>query len=60
MSAIWIGKRKIKGSDGTVWEYQGELDRAGLACGTGMAKNKHGQVKIGTFQSDVFEGIGVL
>ena len=43
-----------------MWEYQGEIDRAGLACGTGMAKNKLGQVKIGTFQRDVFEGIGVL
>ena len=35
-----VGKRKIKVSNGTVWEYQGEIDRAGLASGTGMAKNK--------------------
>ena len=62
------GKKKIhiKGvnryfpEEGEDWDYEGELDQDGLACGMGELSNKDGNHSYtGCFVNDKFEGIGV-
>ena len=53
-------KKSIKDVHGKVWSYTGEIDINGRACGNGVAKDKQGNLKKGTFIDDKFEGIGVF
>ena len=52
-------KKSIKDAHGKVWAYVGEIDTKGRATGVGVAKDKLGYLKRGTFINDKFEGIGV-
>ena len=49
---------KIIKADGHDWQYIGEIDDTGLACGYGVATNQNENSYKGTFFNDTFEGIG--
>ena len=40
------------------WEYVGEIDDEGLACGQGILSRWTGDKYEGGFVNDMFEGIG--
>ena len=41
------------------WDYEGELDQEGLACGMGELSNKDGDMSYrGMFVGDKYEGTG--
>ena len=54
---LCLGKKEIEAMEDT-WDYEGEIDEDGLACGFGVADTGDGWTYVGTFFNDKFEGIG--
>ena len=48
------------GKDGNYWEYEGEVDEEGLACGNGTSKGGYDgeETYVGTWLQDQRDGIG--
>ena len=45
--------------EGSHWTYEGEVDKDGLACGTGVAKLSNGRESYkGTWFKDMWWGVG--
>ena len=40
------------------WDYEGEQDKEGRACGYGVAKNQFNATYVGTWFNDAWEGLG--
>ena len=43
--------------DNAEWDYNGETNEQGLACGLGVATNSNGEKFEGNFYNDLPEGI---
>ena len=54
------GSKTIQDHNGVEYEYEGELDKQGQACGQGIARCSDGHSYTGTFLSDKMHGIGVI
>ena len=53
-----MGRKKIKAMN-EEWEYEGEIDESGKACGIGKASYRsNSHIWKGSFLNDTFEGIG--
>ena len=53
-----LAKKKLN-LNGQEHNYEGEVDKEGLACGNGISKRWDGGYTYeGTFEQDKFEGIG--
>ena len=55
---LFEGKKTFR-QWGTEWQYVGEIDEDGFACGSGTVKNASGETYTGNFHQDKFHGVGV-
>ena len=54
------GSKTIRDHNDVEYEYEGEFDKEGYACGQGIAKCQDGHSYTGTFLKDKMHGIGVI